>query len=306
MRAEVAGGGDLDAVERARLANRSDHVFVHTLIDGDCVPFNNRAAGTTPGDWRGPMVVNLDGAFSVTRALIDGMRERRWGRIVNVCSIPGKMGGATASTAYKAGLQRGHFRSLERSPARSRAGAESRPPMSGRRWWPPKRVEERQRPASLALIPVGRCCDPEEVAERTAYLMSPHAGFTTREIVDIRGDLRFGQQTPFVERITPAIDSATELAGLFGTRGKAVFVPDKYGGIGEIAAWALALAGVHGTIAGRNANKVEALAKARTNSGLEADRLLIDVECVASIRRAVDAAAQGRGRVDALLNRVGT
>ena len=105
--------------------------------------------------------------------------------------------------------------------------------------------------------------------------------------------------------ITPAVDFATELAGLFDMHGKAVFMPGGYGGIGEAIAWALALAGAHVTIAGRNADKAEALARALANRGLEADGLPLDVECVASIRNATDAAASRRGRVDALVNCVG-
>ena len=108
-----------------------------------------------------------------------------------------------------------------------------------------------------------------------------------------------------MERITPAIDFATEFAGLFDMRGKAVFMPGGYGGIGEAIAWALALAGAHVTIAGRNGGKAEALAKSLTNRGLEADGLPLDVECVASIREAITVAAERRGRVDALVNCVG-
>ena len=108
-----------------------------------------------------------------------------------------------------------------------------------------------------------------------------------------------------MKRITPAIDFSTELAGLFDLHGKAVFMPGGYGGIGEAIAWALALAGAHVTIAGRDARKAEALAMALTNSGLEADGLPLDVESVASIRRAITAAAERRGRVDVLVNCVG-
>ncbi len=108
-----------------------------------------------------------------------------------------------------------------------------------------------------------------------------------------------------MDRITPAIDFATEFAGLFNMHGKAVFMPGGYGGIGEAIAWALALAGAHVTIAGRNIDRAEALAQALTNRGLEADGLSLDVECVASIREATAAAAARRGRVDALVNCVG-
>ena len=46
-----------------------------------------------------------------------------------------------------------------------------------------------QREALLRQIPVGRFCEPEEVAELIAFLVSPHAGFITGEVIDINGGL---------------------------------------------------------------------------------------------------------------------
>ena len=108
-----------------------------------------------------------------------------------------------------------------------------------------------------------------------------------------------------MERITPSIDFASELSGLFNLEGKTVFLPGGYGGIGEAIAWALALAGARVTIAGRNSGKAKALARAIQAHGLEADGIQVDVESVASIRQAVASAAERQGRVDALVNCVG-
>ena len=63
-----------------------------------------------------------------------------------------------------------------------------------------------------------------------------------------------------MDRITPTIDFAAELTDLFDMRNKVVFMPGGYGGIGEAIAWALALAGAHVTIAGRDAGKAQTLA----------------------------------------------
>ena len=108
-----------------------------------------------------------------------------------------------------------------------------------------------------------------------------------------------------MERITPSIDFASELSGLFNLEGKTVFLPGGYGGIGEAIAWALALAGARVTIAGRNPGKAKALAGAIQDHGLEADGIQVDVESVASIRQAVAGAAERQGRVDVLVNCVG-
>ena len=187
----VADVGDPDAVERARLDILHDHGSVDTLVNSAGVLSNNKAAGTTPEEWRRLMAVNLDGAFYVTRALLPGMRERRWGRIVNVCSMASKTGGTTAGTAYTA--SKGGLAALTFSIAREVAGegitvngvapAYVRTPMVT------DQLTETQRQSLLELIPVGRFCEPEEVAELIAFLVSPHAGFITGEIVDINGGL---------------------------------------------------------------------------------------------------------------------
>ena len=107
-----------------------------------------------------------------------------------------------------------------------------------------------------------------------------------------------------MDHLTPAIDSA-ELTSLFDMRDKVAFLPGGYGGIGEAVAWALALAGAHVTVAGRNAEKAHALADALIAHGLAADGVAIDVECVASIHRAVRGVADRHRRIDVLVNCVG-
>ena len=108
-----------------------------------------------------------------------------------------------------------------------------------------------------------------------------------------------------MDHITPTIDFTAELTDLFDMRDKVVFIPGGYGGIGEAIAWALALAGAHVTIAGRDAETAQELAGALVEHGLAADGIAIDVKSVPSIRNAVDSVAEGHGRIDVLVNCVG-
>lgn len=108
-----------------------------------------------------------------------------------------------------------------------------------------------------------------------------------------------------MDRITPTIDFAAELTDLFDMRDKVVFMPGGYGGIGEAVAWALALAGAHVTVAGRDAEKAQTLASALVEHGLAADGIALDVESLPSIRDAVDSVAERHGRIDVLVNCVG-
>jgi len=100
-------------------------------------------------------------------------------------------------------------------------------------------------------------------------------------------------------------DYRQTLTGLFDLRGRVAFVPGGYGGIGEAISWGLALAGARVAIAGRNADKAEALASQLRDAGLDAHGLAMDAHSVAEIQTAIDATAQRFGALDLLVNCVG-
>jgi NAD(P)-dependent dehydrogenase (short-subunit alcohol dehydrogenase family) len=105
--------------------------------------------------------------------------------------------------------------------------------------------------------------------------------------------------------ITPRIDFARELTGLFDLQGKVAYVPGGYGGIGEAIAWALALAGAKVAVSGRDPRKAEAMAGTLAAAGHSALGLAMDAHSVADIRASVDAVAQHWGRLDVLVNCIG-
>ncbi|HEX6298611.1 MAG TPA: SDR family NAD(P)-dependent oxidoreductase [Burkholderiales bacterium] len=164
---------------------------VDVLINNAGVLSSNKAEATTLEEWRKVLAANLDGAFYLAREVIPGMKARRWGRIVNTCSLAAKTGGLTAGTAYA--VSKGALTSLTFSLARELAPhgvtvngispAYVRTPMVT------EGLTEVQRQALLAQIPVGRFCEPEEFAHVVRFLVSPLAGFITGEIVDLNGGL---------------------------------------------------------------------------------------------------------------------
>jgi NAD(P)-dependent dehydrogenase (short-subunit alcohol dehydrogenase family) len=105
--------------------------------------------------------------------------------------------------------------------------------------------------------------------------------------------------------ITPRIDFARELAGLYDLSGQVAFLPGGYGGLGEAIAWALALAGARVMIAGRSAAKAEALATALRGANHDARGVALDAHSLADIGNATDAAMDAFGRLDILVNCVG-
>ena len=105
--------------------------------------------------------------------------------------------------------------------------------------------------------------------------------------------------------ITPRMDFAHELGGLYDLRGQVAFLPGGYGGIGEAIAWALALAGASVMIAGRSAEKASELAEALRQADHPAHGIAMDVHSLNDIRVATDATVDAFGRLDILVNCVG-
>jgi 3-oxoacyl-[acyl-carrier protein] reductase len=164
---------------------------VDILVNNAGILSNNKIVETSPEEWRRIHSVNLDGPYLLCRECVPAMRERRWGRIINICSLAMKTGGLTAGTAYttsKGGLGSLTF-SLARELAPHGVTANGIAPAYVRSKMITEQLTEAQRQDLLRGIPVGRFCEPEEVAHVVVFLSSPLAGFITGEIVDINGGL---------------------------------------------------------------------------------------------------------------------
>jgi 3-oxoacyl-[acyl-carrier protein] reductase len=198
--AKEAGGYalPLDVADIAAVHAACDRVEqelgpVDILVNNAGILSNNKFAATTPDEWRKVLSVNLDGAFWLSQRLLPGMKERRWGRIVNTCSFAMKSGGLTAGTAYtvsKAALQGLTF-TLAREvvglgvTVNAIAPAHVNTPMVS------KQLTEAQRQALLKQFPMGRFCEPEEFAHCVRFFCSPLSGFITGEVLDLNGGLQF-------------------------------------------------------------------------------------------------------------------
>ncbi len=166
---------------------------IDILINNAGILSNHKAADTTMEEWRKVHAVNVDSAFLLSQAFLPGMREQRWGRVVNISSYAAKSGGLTAGTAYS--VSKSAMIGLTFSIARETAGegitsnaiapAYVMSPMIS------EQLSEEQRRRQLSQIPVGRFCEPDEVAHTVDFLISPLAGFITGEVVDMNGGLHF-------------------------------------------------------------------------------------------------------------------
>jgi acetoacetyl-CoA reductase len=142
----------------------------------------------TKDNWDAVIRTNLDSVFNMTRLVIDGMRARSYGRIVNVSSINGRKGQAGQSnySAAKAGLlgftkavaQEGASRGITCNViAPGYINTEMVQAV-------PKEVLETK---ILPLIPVGRLGSADEIARCVAFLAAEDAGFITGACLDANG-----------------------------------------------------------------------------------------------------------------------
>lgn len=190
----VADLSQPDALRSAAAAATGRVGIIDILVNNAGVLSPDKMLATTLEEWHSLMAVNLDAALLLTQAVIPGMKENRWGRIVNIASYAWKSGGLTAGTSYavsKAGLV-GLTYSTAREFASSGITANAVAPAYVVSPMIMEQLSEEARNRQLAAIPVGRFCEPEEVAHAVRFLASPLSGFMTGIVVDMNGGLQFG------------------------------------------------------------------------------------------------------------------
>ncbi len=142
----------------------------------------------TKADWDAVISTNLDSAFNMTKQVMDGMVERKWGRVINVSSVNGQKGafGQTNYAAAKAGMH-GFTKALALEYARKGVTSNTiSPGYIGTKMVMaiPKEVLDGK---IIPQIPMGRLGKPEEVAGLVAYLASEEAAFLTGANIAING-----------------------------------------------------------------------------------------------------------------------
>jgi acetoacetyl-CoA reductase len=142
--------------------------------------------------WGDVINTNLNSVFNVTRPVIEGMRDRKWGRIIQISSINGLKGqyGQANYAAAKAGMH-GFTISLARENAKLGITVNTVSPgyvatdmvMA---------VPEEVRAKIAAEIPTGRLGKPEEIAYAVAFLVDEQASWITGSNLDINGGQHMG------------------------------------------------------------------------------------------------------------------
>jgi 3-oxoacyl-[acyl-carrier protein] reductase len=181
-RADVSVGVEVDALIAGITAQLGP---VDILVNNAGIAVRRDIDDLSEADFDRTITVNLKSAFLCTKAVVPGMRDRRWGRIVNISSGAARGGGVigahyNASKAGMEGLTRGYAARLAQAGITVNAVA-------------PSLIETDMAtsfPADVAKrIPIGRMGTPEEVAQ--AVVMVVANPYMTGQTVPVNGGVHF-------------------------------------------------------------------------------------------------------------------
>jgi 3-oxoacyl-[acyl-carrier protein] reductase len=184
VHADVGNSSEVNAACKQVIA---DFRHIDALVNNAGVSLVKQLQDTTDEDWQRLLNVNLSGAFYVTRAVLPAMVSQGFGRIVNISSIWGQVGGSmeTAYSATKAGLL-GLTKALAQEAGPSgitvnaiAPGATRTDMMTGYSAETIRALEEE--------TPLGRLCEPEEIARCALWLCGDGATMLTGQVIGVNG-----------------------------------------------------------------------------------------------------------------------
>jgi 3-oxoacyl-[acyl-carrier protein] reductase len=186
MALNVRDAAACDALIEALQKERGD---VLVLVNNAGITRDNLALRMKDAEWDEVMETNLKAVFRLSRAVMRGMMNARWGRIVNITSVVGASGnpGQANYAAAKAGVV-GMTKSLARELGSRNITVNCVAPgfidtdMT-------RALPEAQRTALLGQIPLGRLGTPEDIAAAVSYLASPAAGYVTGSVLHVNGGM---------------------------------------------------------------------------------------------------------------------
>jgi acetoacetyl-CoA reductase len=166
----------------------ADHGPIEILVNNAGITRDTMFHRMKPEQWTDVINTNLNSLFNMCRPVIEGMRERKFGRIINISSINGQKGqiGQSNYSAAKAG-DLGFTKALAQESARSGITVNAICPgyiATEMVKAVPKEVLDKN---ILPYIPVGRLGEPEEVARCVVFLASDEASFITGSTLSANG-----------------------------------------------------------------------------------------------------------------------
>ena len=179
---------DFEACRQGVAKVEGDLGAIDVLVNNAGITRDTTLHRMSVDQWRAVIATNLDSVFNMTRNVIEGMRERGYGRIVNVGSINGQKGqfGQSNYSAAKAGLV-GFTKAVAQENAAKGITVNVVAPGYIGTEMVRAVPEDVLKSKILPLIPVGRLGEPEEIGRCVAFLASEDAGFITGSTLAANG-----------------------------------------------------------------------------------------------------------------------
>lgn len=182
---DVTAKGDVEAAVESVVERFGG---VHILVNNAGILSTTKVDSLSEEEWRRVMDVNVTGALFCAQAVLPAMREAGWGRIVNIASMAGRMGGITVGAAYAAsksaliGLTWNLSHAL--APDGITVNAVAPGPVDGAMY---DAFADEERRTLERSIPVGRLGSPGEIGAIVGFLCSEAAGYITGAVIDANG-----------------------------------------------------------------------------------------------------------------------
>lgn len=188
VRTDVASWGSVENMVRTALATFDNRVDV--LVNNAAIWTNVPTEELSEEDWDRMVDVNMKGVFLCCKAVIPIMKRQKRGHIVNIASIATRTGGTYAGIHYVA--SKGGVLAMTKKLAKElgpygivvngvNPGSSPTEMMVG---WPQEILD-----GIIKSTPLGRMCQPEDIAETVAFLASDAARFVHGETVEVNGGL---------------------------------------------------------------------------------------------------------------------
>lgn len=180
--------GDFDACKAGVETVANDLGPIDILVNNAGITRDTTLHRMKVEQWQAVIATNLDSLFNMTRNVIEGMRERGFGRIISISSVNGQKGqfGQSNYSTAKAGLI-GFTKAVAQESAAKGITVNAVAPGYIATEMVKAVPEDVLKSKILPLIPAGRLGEPEEIARCVAFLASDDAGFITGSTLSANG-----------------------------------------------------------------------------------------------------------------------
>ena len=180
---------DLPQIEAGIVQIEKEYGSIYVLVNNAGITRDNLSMRMKDEEWDAVIDTNLKSVFRMSRAVMRSMMKARAGRIINITSVVGHAGnaGQVNYCASKAGVS-GMARSLARELGSRNITVNCVAPgfidtdMT-------RVLEEKQRAALAANVPLGRLGSPEDIAAAVGFLASPSAAYITGATIHVNGGM---------------------------------------------------------------------------------------------------------------------